>query len=228
MKASETRRLRKQVQQAQEAQQVASAMSNRVYRRNREVDLLWYLQQMVSLQLCWADLRTWWFRMCGMFLNPSIFFVYYHYNCFATWYCNDRSFQKIKIGYDWDCIVMQTVLWCAWARTSDGPSSCSPQVWWWVYSGDMEGDLVIKVCPSGGVNSLITRSNPHLTKILGSRLECLICSVWLYTVYWVLVPSSWLRNELSVHWWADILHINTNLPTHIWHPRLYWESITSG
>ena len=36
-----------------------------------------------------------------------------------------------------------------------------PQVWWWVYSGDMEGDLVIKVCPRGGVNSLITRSNPH-------------------------------------------------------------------
>ena len=36
-----------------------------------------------------------------------------------------------------------------------------PQVWWWVYSGDMEGDLVISVCPRGGDNSLITRSNPH-------------------------------------------------------------------
>ena len=36
-----------------------------------------------------------------------------------------------------------------------------PQVWWWVCSGDMEGDLVIKVCPRGGVNSLTTRSNPH-------------------------------------------------------------------
>ena len=27
--------------------------------------------------------------------------------------------------------------------------------------GDMEGDLVISVCPRGGDNSLITRSNPH-------------------------------------------------------------------
>ena len=69
-----------------------------------------------------------------------------------------------------------------------------PQVWWWVYSGDMEGDLVIKVCPRGGVNSLITRSNPHYyptcphlgvvghyidTRIIDSKYDCFEhCAPW--------------------------------------------------
>ena len=55
-----------------------------------------------------------------------------------------------------------------------------PQVWLWVYSGDMEGDLVIKVCPR--VNSLITRSNPHLGGV-GHYIDTHITATGSYVWY---------------------------------------------
>ena len=81
-----------------------------------------------------------------------------------------------------------------------------------------------------GYSQLWAKGRRCQTKIPGRRLECFIFLVWVYTVCWVLVLSSWqiLQNTRSALRTLVSLAYYTNFLQHIRCPRPYCATITSG